>query len=149
MRGILILAGLLAFSAEAQTNYVTNWIAAPSNYRVISNQVYDVNLSKKWVSVAISPEFIFSGASAPGARGLLTKISPSGNVTILNFPYDKSAFTYGGYQDAWVRSKAGSARVFPIQSSTNWTPAGIIESIQWTYDFGLPCTNKIPVVIRR
>jgi len=147
------ILGLLAFSAAAQTNYVTNWVNAPTNYRVVSNQVYDVNTSTKWTTISIPPGSVLDVIPrpdarhypAPGQRIQMTAKSGKVHQLILNFPYDPADMPLDT-KTLTYRASQKPFRVFYAGSTTNWGPNGVPESITRTYDYGLPCTNKIPVV---
>jgi hypothetical protein len=151
---LLVVLLMLALSAQAQTNhsFTTNWIAAPANYRVISNQVYDANLSQKWQTISVPPG-ARCAPPTPGPPGSpsLIMLWPSEllSISIVNFPYDARDYTYRPYYSQYSLAHGFSIRAFPISASTNWGEDGKPRFIVRTYDYGLRATNKIPVVTRR
>ena len=69
------------------------------------------------------------------------------NFSILHFPYKPEDFT---------KTESGALRpltkkpyrVFPLNLGTNRWHFGRSEGFKVIYDYGLPCTNKIPIVKR-
>ncbi|SRR6266446_4017069 len=165
MRLVRIVASIMLASVAiclSQT-YVTNWVSPPASYRLVGGQLYDSAASSKWVPVILSPQWRgsmrgFSGGSYP-RPGELTDITFSADklgslvIHIRNFLYrtgdlvEPKAFDGSAHLVSPARSLP--MRLFPLSSVTNWGANGTIRSISRTYDYGLPATNKIPVITKK
>jgi len=169
--GLLFAAGLPAAAqtnaggsviGTAQTNayrlvLVTNWVQPWASLRVVNGQLYDVNYSQLWQSVTI-PE----GATVLNAR-YYGYVQPTDltftwtwrnheghdrqyTIMVYNFPYDPVYFTHPkGDRDLILTAVPLALRLFPVNIQTNWTPLGREFIGTQTYDFGVACTNLVPV----
>lgn len=142
MKPILFL--LLALSAPAQT-YTTNWVLPGPNYRMVTGRVYDVR-GPGWVSMvlprasySISKPGRSSEFPAPGERADL--FAHSILTHVYHFPYNPNEWDGD-------KPKPYTYRLFLLSSTTNWGQGGKITFVSKAYDFGLPATNKIPVITK-
>ena len=146
LKALVPLAFLFPFALCAQTNsYVTNWITPGPQYRMISNQVHDITRSPKWEFVHVNPQNSTSlQGNPPGKR---IRLSVSG-VVILNYPFFPEDFALNerGY---WRWAPRTPCKAYLLSTKTNWGTDGKVKSVNRVYDYGLPVTNKIPVVTRR
>ena len=68
---------------------------------------------------------------------------------IKNLPYSPRDFAEDSrYHYMTHPSKTITIRVLPVNASTNWSK-GLISKITRTYDYGLPATEKIPIVTKK
>ncbi len=145
------------------TNYVmmpvTNWSEPEPGLRSVNGQIYNPEIGQLWQSITI-PE----GAQCLGAQyyGSVQPIDVTfvwgslehrdhQSVQVFNYPYNPRDFRRGhsgaqnGFEDV-ATAHALSLRVFPVNIQTNWTPLGRARIGDRTYDYGVPYTNRIPVV---
>ncbi len=170
---IVVFAILAPWCARAQTdagispvsitNYVmmpvTNWSEPEPGLRSVNGQIYNPEIGQVWQSITI-PE----GAHCLGARyyGSVQPIDVTfvwgslehqdhQSIQVFNYPYNPRDFRRGrdGVQDEFedvVAAHPLYLRVLPVNIQTNWTPLGRARIGDRTYDYGLPYTNRIPVV---
>jgi hypothetical protein len=146
---------------EFKTVFVTNWISAPANYRMVNDKTYNPNASSLWIDVVTK-------TTENGSHLKVTSIGKrSIGCEVFQTIYDDGG-TYGVYHsigERYVKSiviynhpakdmmttetiiteegKTPTTRPFLAMRVENWSTNNI--SLE-AYDCGLPCTNKIPVV---
>jgi len=147
------LAAVAATNAP-KTMLVTNWIAAPSNYRTIDGLVYEVNSSPKWKTVTL-PAFGYYNTHGMGRVGkgpvMLTASfpgNPPSTLSVINYPYNGRDFMQANA--ASIRPIRNlTLRLFPLLSGTNYAKTGDrITGLFAKYDYGLQYTNLVPIVKR-
>ena len=69
---------------------------------------------------------------------------------IHNYPYDPRNFVQDRQRPTLYihPTRDLSLRLYPLSGRTNWDKFGNITFIQRTFDYGLPSTNPVPVVLR-
>jgi hypothetical protein len=149
--------------ATAQTNtgaphgvWVTNWVDAPPSLRLAQGRLYNTLISPRWQWLVLSNGFRETdenGATHPitnlaGIRRmtLTTSITNAAqdesDVTVFHFPFNPTNFVIGTNGEVRVAAPL-RMRVLPMLAETNAANGREVDSLM--YDYGLPCTNKLPV----
>lgn len=150
---LLAFLACAAGAAPAPTNsnfiLVTNW-TKPTGIRVISNQVYNVQTSQKWVTEDLPSQANFQAVGYKGIpKSPVLLLVNSGRANVLkirNYPFDPGDFI----NNRGRLSPASPLRVrlFPLSAQTNWFNTGEIRSINREFDYGLPYTQLVPQVVK-
>ncbi len=149
-----LVVSILTCGAQTNSDYTTNWVAAPSNWRMVSNRICDVNTLPGWRTVTLARDAACGFAEphpAPGGAGLFHAWQNRDmRIEILNFPYNPKDFRVVADRFEPLRPVATiSWRVLPVQGRTNWGPGGKAGSVFLQYDYGQPVSRPVPVLVPR